>query len=59
MAAILTAIGSIATSFAGMVSDWIAIPTQTGNELLLFWIILPVFAVGIGLISRLVGAFRG
>lgn len=55
MSTITGAVTSAASAFSGMVADWIGVITDTGNELLLFFIVgVPMVGIGIGLLKRLI-----
>lgn len=53
VATILSVMGSVATAFAGQVSQWVGLIFQSGNELLTLSIAMPLATVGIALLIRL------
>lgn len=55
MATITGAVTSAVTAFSSMVATWIGVITETGNELLLFFVVgVPLVGIGIGLLKRLI-----
>lgn len=54
MAAIITAIGSVVTGATSWISAFLEMITAEGNELLLFFCIIPVVGLGVGLLRRLI-----
>lgn len=53
MAAIITAIQTTFTGVLEMVTSLIGTITASGNELLLFFILLSVVGIAVGMLSRL------
>lgn len=54
MAAIITAVTSIVTGAISWLSSTVTAISAEGNELLMFFILVPMLGVGIGLLKRFV-----
>lgn len=54
MTAIVGAINSLVTAAIGWISDYVSCITDTGNELLLFFVVFGFVGTGIGLIHRII-----
>lgn len=54
MTAITTAISGVVTAAAGWISTYLNMITAEGNDILLFFTLLPVVGIGIGLLRRLI-----
>lgn len=50
---IINAVGSIVTGVVTWVGSYLGMITQSGNEILLLFVLIPVVGLGIGILSRL------
>lgn len=50
---IISTLTSLVTAFAGYVSTWISTIFQTGNELLVVALVMPLIGAGITILRRL------
>lgn len=53
VATILSVMQQVATAFAGQITQWVSTIFQTGNEILVLSIAMPLATVGIALLVRL------
>lgn len=54
MAGLVTAVDAIVTGAVGWIGDYISAIGQSGNEILLFFMLIPVVGLGVGLIKRMI-----
>lgn len=50
---VINAVGSLVTGVVSWVSSYLGMITQTGNEILLVFVLIPLVGLGIGILSRL------
>ena len=53
MSGIISSVTSIVTAAAGWVSTFVGVITDTGNEILLLFAVMPLIGFGVGLLKRL------
>lgn len=56
MASLISSLTAIVTGISAMVATWIGVITTSGNEILLFMLLVPFVGIGIGLLKRLLRA---
>ena len=54
MSSFITTVSAIVTAAIGWMGDYIGAITAEGNEMLMFFLALPLVGTGIGLIKRLI-----
>lgn len=50
---ILNSIGSVVTSAISWMGDYLSLITQTGNEILFIFCVIPLVGLGVGLVRRM------
>lgn len=56
LSSLISSLTSIVTAVAGYITTWVATVTATGNELILFAVLIPVVGIGIGALKRMMSA---
>ena len=51
---ILNSIGNVVTSAISWMGDYLSLITQTGNEILFIFTVIPLVGLGIGLVRRMI-----
>ena len=54
LSTILSSIGSVVTSAISWMGDYLSLITQTGNEILFIFTVIPLVGLGIGLVRRMI-----
>ena len=54
LSTIITNIGSVVTGAIGWMGDYLGLITQSGNEILFVFTVIPLVGLGIGLIRRMI-----
>ena len=54
LSTILSSIGSVVTSAITWMGDYLALITQTGNEILFIFTVIPLVGLGVGLVRRMI-----
>lgn len=54
MTTLIGAVDSVVTATVGWVGDYVGLITESGNEVLLLFTVLPIVGIGVGIIKRMI-----